>query len=355
MKTRNLLSVILIFTAGVVAISCGSESKAKPGNETENSSEEKVKSVKVMTLSEEEVSRDVDYSANLAPFEEVYLAPSTPGRIIKIYPEIGTRVSAGQTLVQMDPTQLNNSVLQLASLEKDLQRFDTLIQYGGVSKQQYDQIKTQYDVTKANVDLLQTNITLTAPFSGVITAKYFENGELYSGAPNTQVGKAAIVVLQQISPIKATISVSEKYFPVVKKGLKVNLKSDIYPDKVFEGTVSLIHPTINSATKTFDVEIEVPNREELLRPGMFARVNMEFAKENALVVPAVAVLQQRGTDNRYIFIYDNGIAKRIDVQTGKRFDDKIEIISDMLKLNDQLIIAGHNNLVDGAKVTIAEN
>jgi len=233
-------------------------------------------------------------------------------------------------------------------------RFDTLIQYGGISKQQYDQMKTQVEVTRLNVDLLKTNTNLSAPFSGVITAKYFENGELFSGAPNTQAGKAAVVVLQQINPIKAVISVSEKYYPVVKKGMKVIVKSDIYPNKEFEGKISLIHPTINSATKTFNVEIMVTNNEELLRPGMYARVNLEFAKESAMVVPSSAVLQQMGTNNRYVFVYDNGKAKRIEVQMGKRFDDKVEIESELIQEGAVLIISGHAGLVDGAKVKIVE-
>lgn len=351
MKNRNLASVILIISVAFIAAACGSKSN-KTKNET--SGEEKSKAVQVVTLVEEEVAREIDYPANLVAYEEVYLAPATPGRIVRVYPEIGDRIGKGQMVVQMDPTQLNNSVLQLASLEKDMTRFDTLIQYGGVSKQQYDQIKTQYDVTKANVELLRTNVNLTAPFSGVITAKYFENGELFSGAPNTQIGKAAIVVIQQITPIKAVISVSEKYYPVIKKGMEVSVKSDIYPDQDFGGKISLVYPIINAATKTFNVEIEVANRQELLRPGMYASVNMEFAKETAMVVPASAVLQQRGTNNRYVFVYEDGIARRIDVVIGKRFDDKVEIISDKISLNDQLIVTGHSSLVDGAKVQISK-
>lgn len=352
MKNRHLISAILIVSVAIFAASCGDKNKAKTQNGT--SREDRVKIVKVITLSEEEVSREIDYPANLVPYEEVYLAPATPGRIIRVYPEIGDRVGKGQMVAQMDPTQLNNSVLQLASLEKDMTRFDTLIQYGGVSKQQYDQIKTQYDVTKANVELLRTNVNLTAPFSGIITAKYFENGELYSGAPNTQIGKAAIVVIQQITPIKAIISVSEKYYPVIKKGMEVSVKSDIYPNKDFGGKISLVYPVINAATKTFNVEIEVANSQELLRPGMYASVNMEFAKETAMVVPAEAVLQQRGTNNRYVFTFEDGKAHRVDVITGKRFDDKVEIISDKIRLNDQLIVTGHSNLVDGSKVQISK-
>jgi len=354
MKGKYLTISVLILLAGMSIVSCGSESKAKTDKDNSKDETEKVKNVKVMELSVEELGRDIDYSANLVANEEVYLAPATPGRIIRVYPEVGDRVSTGQLLVQMDPTQLNNAILQLANLEKDMARFDTLIQYGGISKQQYDQMKTQVEVTRLNVDLLKTNTNLSAPFSGVITAKYFENGELYSGAPNTQAGKAAVVVLQQINPIKAVISVSEKYFPVVKTGLQVKVTSDIYPDEEFVGKVSLIHPTINSATKTFNVEILITNNKELLRPGMYSRVNMEFAKESAMVVPSSAVLQQMGTNNRYVFVYENGIAKRVEVQIGKRFDDKIEISSDQIKEGTILIISGHAGLIDGTKVKIVE-
>lgn len=354
MKAKYLTIAILVIAVAITAISCGSESKAKTDKEKSDQDSQRVRNVKVMTLSVEEIGRDIDYSANLIANEEVYLAPATPGRIIRVYPEIGDRVGAGQLLVQMDPTQLNNAVLQLASLEKDMARFDTLIEYGGISKQQYDQMKTQVEVTRLNVDLLKTNTNLSAPFSGIVTAKYFENGELFSGAPNTQVGKAAVVILQQINPIKAVISVSEKYYPVVKKGMKVIVKSDIYPNKEFEGKISLIHPTINSATKTFNIEILVTNNEELLRPGMYAKVNMEFAKESAMLVPSSAVLQQMGTNNRYVFLYDNGTAKRVEVVIGKRFDEKIEISSDQINEGSVLIISGHAGLVDGAKVKIVE-
>lgn len=357
MKARKILLILVVFSIGMVLASCGSKSKAEPEanvNEKNEASQSKVKLVKVLSLAEQEVAREIDYSANLVANEEVYLAPSTPGRIMKINVEVGSKVRAGQLLVQMDPTQLNTSELQLMSLEKDLQRFDTLIQYGGVSRQQYDQMKTQVDITRANVNLLKTNINLSAPFSGTITAKYFENGELYSGAPNTQVGKAAIVILQQTNPIKAIISISEKYYPIVKNNMKVNLISDIYSNKVFEGKINLIYPTINTATKTFNVEIIVPNNEELLRPGMYAKINMELGKESAMVVPSAAVLQQLGTNKRYVFIYEDGIAKKVFVKLGKRFDDKVEIISDEIKLNDKLIIAGHTSLDNGAKVKISE-
>jgi len=353
MKTRTLNLVLIGISALMLFYSCGKNSDAKIKAE-ESSSKENVKTVKVLKISEQEIGREIDYPANLLPNQEVYLAPSTPGRIIRVNAYVGDRVAAGQLLIEMDPTQLNNAIIQLNSLEKDKARFDTLIQYGGISKQQYDQFNTQLEVTRANVELLKSNTKLTAPFSGVVTAKFFENGELYTGAPNNQAGKPAILVIQQINPLKAMISVSERYYPVIKKGMSVKIKSDIYPGKEFIGTIKLVYPTINAQTKTFNVEIEVPNKDELLRPGMYARVNFEFAKENAIVVPASAVLQQMGTNIRYVFVNNGNIAKRIEIKAGKRFDDKIEIISDQIKVGDELIVSGHVGLVDGAKIKVVE-
>jgi RND family efflux transporter MFP subunit len=354
MNTKTFLLGLMIVSIGFLYTSCNYGTKAKPDSQTGDVEEAKVRPVKIEKITKQEVARTIEYPASLMANEEVYLAPSTPGRIIKINAEVGDRVRAGQLLVQMDPTQLNTTELQLLSLEKDMQRFDTLIQYGGIARQQYDQMKTQVDVTRANYELLKTNTNLVAPFSGIITGKYFENGELYSGAPNTQAGKAAIVVIQQTNPIKAMISVSEKYYPIVKTGMEVSLTSEIYPDETFTGRISLIYPTINASTKTFNVEIQIPNASEKLRPGMFAKINLELGKELAIVVPSATILQQLGTNTRYVFIYDNGVAKKVNVKLGKRFDDKVEIISDEISETDQLIISGHTSLNNGSKVRLSE-
>ncbi|MDR2836587.1 MAG: efflux RND transporter periplasmic adaptor subunit [Bacteroidales bacterium] len=348
MKTRTIFSITLILVLGLL-FSCSPKQK-----NSDTVTEERLRFVKVAELSEQTIVRDIDYPANLLAENEVYLAPSTPGRIMKIHAEIGDKVATGKLLIEMDPTQLNTAEIQLMNLQKDMKRLDTLIQYGGVSQQQYDQMKTQLNVTKANIDLLRSNINMEAPFSGTITGKYFENGELYSGAPNTQVGKAAILIIQQTNPIKAVISIQEKYYPKIKLGMNVTLTTDIFADQTFDGKISLIYPTINATTKTFDVEITVPNATQTLKPGMYARINIKLGEETAILVPSSAVLQQLGTNLRYVMLYDNGIARKILVEEGKRINDKTEIISDKLHLGDKLIVIGHSSLEEGFKVKIAE-
>lgn len=356
MKQMNLTTITkwgLFVLSFLILYSCGSSSGADKLEDEEAAVTSKP--VRVMKLEKRELSRNLGYSANLIPFDELYIAPASPGRILKIHVDVGDRVQQGQVLIEMDPTQLNQAILQLKSLEKDFERFDSLIQFGGIPKQQYDQMKTQLDITSENVDFLKINTTITAPFGGIISAKYFENGELFSGAPNTQVGKAAIVVLQRINPIKAVIAVSEKYYPDVKKGMSVNLQSEIYPDSKFEGRIFRIHPTINPASKTFNVEVEVPNSQELLRPGMFSRLEMEIGQDSAIVVPSNVVLQQLGTNERFVFLKVNGKAKRIQVKIGNRFDDELEIISDKLNIGCEIVVSGHNSLLDGDIIEVVSS
>lgn len=300
------------------------------------------------------ISRTLDYTSTLQPFEEVNVAPAAPGRIEKIFVEPGDRVKKGDRLFLMDQTQLRQTEIQLKSLAVDLERVSTLLETGSITQQAYDQLKTTYDVTESSVKFMKENTLLYAPFNGIITGKYYEDGEMFSGAPNTAAGKAAVVNIMQVDKLKAIMDVSEHYYPMVKNGMKATLTTDVYGDREFEGTVMLIYPTINPATRAFKVEIKVPNGSDNLKPGMFARVAMILGEDVSIVVSANSVLQQEGTNIRYIFLEENGVAKRYNVNIGKRFDDRIEIISDMIKPGDRLVVEGQTKLANGSKVKVVK-
>ncbi len=308
--------------------------------------------VEILELEQQLISRTIEYTSSLIPFEENHLVPSSPGRIEKIYVEIGDRVSRDDLLVQMDRTQLHQAMIQLQNIENDFRRLDTLNKVGSISKQQYDQMKAQYDIAVSNVEFLQENTVLRAPFAGVISGKYYEDGEFYSGTPTTPAGKAAIVSIAQINPMKAEVNISEKYFPMIRTGMDATVTCDIYPGKSFPGKVMMIHPTIDPATRSFTMEIKISNDREMLRPGMFSRVTMKLGEEMALVVPAVAVLKLQGSNERFVFLEENGVARRITVEIGKRFDDKIEVISGQLSAGSRLIVTGQARLIDGDRVQV---
>lgn len=309
--------------------------------------------VRVEEIKLSEVARTIDFTANLKPYDEVYLAPASPGRIQSIKVDVGARVAKGQQLVLMEQTQLNQAKLQLTQLEADYERLKALRETNSVAAQQYEQMKTQLEVTRSNVKFLTDNTFLEAPFSAIVTARYFENGELYSGAPNTQAGKAAILVLQQIDKLKVDISLTEQYFPTIKTGMTVHVSSDVYPNEVFEGKVTKVHPSIDPLSRTFKSEVVITNKQNMLRPGMFARVQFHMGQAESIVVPAIAVLQQEGTNNRYIFVNRDGVAQRINIEVVKRYDDQIEITSADLQLGDQLIVAGQSVLSNNDKVKVS--
>lgn len=313
---------------------------------------EKVYPIKVETLKVDTISKIVSFSTNLSPYEEINLAPASPGRVEKVFVKVGDRVSKGMLLAKMDETQLNQAKIQLAQLETEYERMKALKETNSISAQQFDQVKTQVDVTRSSVKYMEENTKIVAPFSGVITGKYFENGELYSGAPNTQAGKAAIVTIQQIESLKAIVSISEKYFTELKTGISMNVTSENYPDEVFVGKIERIYPTIDPLTRTFKIEVKVINNGSKLRPGMYSKADLKLGEVAAIVVPEIAIVQQEGTNNRFLFINQNGVAKKVKIELGERINDQLEVISEDLKEGDELIIAGQAVLMDGSKVKV---
>jgi membrane fusion protein (multidrug efflux system) len=354
MKYFKSISAIVI--SGLLLAACSSKDKSATTSSSDPATvtEKAAIPVKITVLAKTKISRTIDYTATVLPFEEVNMAPSTPGRIDKIYVEVGDKVNKGNDLFLMDRTQLYQLKLQLSSLEKDLNRLDILLKSGSAKQQQYDQMKTQYDVTKTNVDFMEENSLLKAPFNGVVTGKYFENGEIYSGAPTTQTGRSAVVTVMQVNPLKVNVSISEQYYPLIKKGMKAFITADVFKGETFTGTVYRISPTINSSTRSFITELELPNRNDILKPGMFVRVSMDLGEVETFVVPANTVLVQEGTNLRYVFVEDNNSAKRVEVAIGKRFDDQLEIISETLKEGDKLVTEGQSKLINGEKIEIVK-
>jgi membrane fusion protein, multidrug efflux system len=352
MNYFKTISAILI--SGLVLTGCGSKTNKDEVTATA-ATDTSVKAaipVRVMAMAKTKIARTIDYTASILPFEEVNMAPSTPGRIEKIYVEVGDKVNKGDELFLMDRTQLYQMKLQLTNLEKDLNRMDTLLRAGSAKQQQYDQMKTQYDVTRTNVEFMEQNTLLKSPFYGVVTGKYFENGEMYSGTPTTQTGRSAVVTVMQVNPLKVNVSISEQYYPLIRKGMKAEITADVYKNEKFTASVFRIAPTVNAGTRSFNVELELPNRNDQLKPGMFVRVSMDLGEVETFVVPANTVLVQEGTNIRFVFIEKNNIVERLEVTLGKRFDDQLEIISDNLKEGSMLVTEGQARLIGGDKIEI---
>ncbi len=323
-------------------VACGGKKQA--GIET--AEESRVEKVKTLVLEKEKVARILELSSTLEGYESMSVAPSLTGKIEHIYVEVGSRVNKGQLLIRMDQNQLNTNKINLGSVQTEFNRVEALKASGSVSQQVYDQTKAQLDQLKEAVAFLETNTFVKAQFPGVISAKNYEDGELYSGAP--------ILTLTQINMLKAIINIPESYFPLVKTGMKVNIVSDIYPGTVFPATIEIVYPTIDPASHTFQAKLKISNASEKIRPGMFVKATLGLGEQETMVVPYQAVLKLQGSDNRYVFLNDNGKAKRVDVKLGQRFDDRIEIISDEIKEGVEVVVVGQARLVDGKQIDIVK-
>ena len=339
---------ILTIVAGAMLTGC----TGKKNGTTRETNEIRTLPVKVMTLEKKRIARSLDYTASLEADEQVYYAPASPGRIEKIHVEVGDYVRKGQVLVEMDKTQFLQAEAQFQNLEVEVRRAKQLKETGSMSRQAYDAIVTQHKVAKTNVDFLRENTRLLAPFDGVITGKFFENGEMYSGAPAGSAPKASVLSIEKITPLKAYVNMTEQYFPMLQEGIDVELRVNLYPGRVYPGKVSIVYPTIDKNSRTFTVEIKVPNNDRDLRPGMFGTINFLVGVTDAIIVPALAILKLQGSNIRYVFLNDNGKAKRVEVLLGKRFDDQVEIISNEIKVGDQLVTVGQARLVDGIVLDI---
>ena len=345
MKRFNIAVFILL---GMTLTSCMQGTQEQVVNEPT----ERIEPVEIITLDFQSIARTIDYSSTLLAYEELHLAPASPGRIEAINAEVGNRVAKGDVLVQMDKTQLHQAEVQLATLSADFKRLDTLQKVGSIPQQQYDQLEAQLEIARNNIAFLRENTQLRAPFTGVVSGKYFEPGEMFSGAPNPMIGMAAVLSLVQIDRLKTIVPVSERYFPMLKSGQKATITLDLYPGKIFTGQVLRIHPTIDPMSRSFNVEIVLNNPENLLRPGMFCRVSLDIEEIRAKLVPSIAVLKLQGSNERYIFIEDNGVAKRISVAIGRRYDDLVEVNSNDLKQGDHIVVSGQARLLDGMKVEV---
>ena len=333
------IKAIAIITAVALLSGCGAN--------TEDVSEERVEQVRTTPLAYQEVSRQIELSTTLQGYEEMNISPSLTGIIEKIYVEVGDRVRKGDTLVRMDQNQLNTTRLAYANLQIEMNRVRMLLESEAISQQTYDQTKLSFDQTAESLRFLEENTFVLAQYDGVISSKSYEDGELYAGAQ-------PILRLTQINELKAYVNVPETYFPKVKEGMKVNVYSDIYPDKVFPATIEIVYPTVDPASHTFTLKLRIPNRSELIRPGMYVSTVLDLGRTEALVVPYQSVLRLIGSNNRYVFVDDGGVAKRVFVEIGERHDQTIEISSDSLKVGDPIVTTGQAKLVDGVRLNVVK-
>lgn len=338
-KTIKTLS-LAVLSAGLLA-SCSSSSSSKA---TEEQSADTVRLVEVAPAEMRALSLSEEFTAQLEAKVVNNITAQAGGRLKQLLVKVGDRVGAGQAVARMEATQAAQAQIQLADAKTNFARMDELYKVGGVSKAQWEQAKSAVDQAKLAYGNAAENTVLRSPISGFVTAKNYDNGDMTSP-------QLPVVVIQQIAPVKAVIGVSEQYYSYLKKGAAATLSVDALGEETFSGVVTNIFPTLDPITHTVSAEIEVANKDLKLRPGMYARVHLDFGTKEALTVPDKAIVRQAGSGARYVYVFSGGKAVYRAVELGQQQGDLYEVVSG-LNAGDQVITSAPSNLKNGLSVKL---
>lgn len=349
---KHLMLRASICALTVIAAACSGSDKKE-----EKDAKDELPVVKVETVSEKDVDQTVTLTATVEPESINNISSSMPNRIRHIYVDEGMRVAKGQKLVQLDDVnttsyklQVDNAKANYQNVKREYDRAVELLKIGGGTQQQVDQMNTQLINARNALQSAERtlrnateNTVLTSPISGVVTARNYDPGDM--------TGTLPIVTVARVQPVKTVVNVSESDFSKVHKGMPATATFDTYGDEVFNGTVSMVMPTVDTASRTFGVEITMSNADGRLLPGMFGRVTLNLGNARHVVVPDRAVVKQTGSGNHYVFVLHGDKVSYNRVELGRRIDNTYEIISGV-EPGATVVISGQTKLSNGSQVKV---
>jgi membrane fusion protein (multidrug efflux system) len=344
MKRSVLFGAFAVLLA--VLPGCGSRKAAKEAAPVE------AVPVEVATVVRESVSQTLTYAGGIEAKRKALLGAQISGIVQKIHVDVGDRVRKGDVLVEMGGEQLTQVRAQFVAVEKDWQRMQSLLEKGAVTQQAFDQTTAAYEAAKAQYELVRASTEMTAPFPGVITGKFLDDGEIFTLMP-TGAGAPAIVELAKLDTLKVSVALSERDRPLVQIGDRAVISVVSDRGRKFDGVVARVDPTLDAWTRTAMAEIVVPNPAEHLRPGMFANVTLMLSPRPAIVVTRDALVRQEGTAVFYVYVVEDGVARRREPRFGDSYGAGVEIL-DGLSAGDLVATAGRYRLHEGSVVQVVE-
>ena len=352
---KTIFRMMCIAGAVVAAASCANnEAQTKQAVDT-------TPTVAVEQVTRRDVPQEVVYTTTIQAFAKNNIAPQSGNRIAEIFVEVGDYVTKGQQLAKMDQVQFQQAEIQLQQAELQMKnneieygRLKGLYDAGGLSKSDLDAIELaykasqlSYNVAKKSYSNLLENSVLLSPINGVVTARNYDVGDMYAMS-------APIFTVEQISPVKLLVGVSETDYTKVHKGDAVAITADALPGQSFNGTINRVYPTVDPATRTFTVEVKVDNASKVLRPGMFARATVTFGTNNSIIIPDVAVVKQQGSGERFVYVLnEDGTVSYTKVTLGRRLGAEYEVLEG-LSDGAKVVTGGQIRLKDGVKVIVNE-
>lgn len=305
----------------------------------------KAETVKILTM-----QSDVSAVGTLIAADSVVIRPEIAGRVVGLHFQEGQLVQKGAKLVSLDPSEYSAQLAgSTAAAKTESQRYDRaqeLLEKNFISKEALDVAKGNMDRALAKQrqdDALLSKTTITAPFSGVLGLRQISPGAYVKAGDD-------IVRLENLSSVKLDFRVPEMYLSQIKPGQELTIKVDAYPNDVFRGKIYALEPAVDEKTRTVVVRAQIPNVQNKLRPGMFARVNVLLStRPNAIVIPEQAIWPQ-GRD-AFVYRVVDGKAVLTKIELGVRRPGEVEVLKG-LTANDVVVTDGQMKLKDGAPVMV---
>lgn len=337
---------------GLIALSfllagCGSEAKSTPDKEAPP-----VLPVEVVPVERGTAAAHLSSTAALEAEDEATVVARTDGVVERILVEEGQYVTAGHPLAQLDDERLALEVQRaeatLQRLQSTFERTQTMYEKQFVSRETFDQARSDYETQKVATELARLELaytTIRAPIAGWVSARHIKDGNMVRTHDS-------VFDITNLDPLRAELHVPERELAKLKEGQPAILTFDALPAQPFTGHVTLISPVVDPETGTFKVTVEVRDRSRTIKPGMFARVEIQYDEHpDALLVPKTAIVEE---DNAVsVFVVNDSIARQRSVATGYSNGDRIEI-TDGLTDGEQVVISGQTALRDSARVEIIQ-
>lgn len=295
------------------------------------------------------LSRSVSAVGSLSSENSVMLRPEITGRISAINFQEGGPVEQGQVLIELDSSvpraQLEQAQAALALANSQYQRARQLTQQGFISAQARDESASELKVQQAAVALARAQLEKTvikAPFDGLAGLRHVSVGDYVSPGSD-------LVLLESIDPLNVDFRIPEHFLNVVQVGTRIKLRFDAMADVVREGVVGAISPLVDVGGRSILLRAKVPNDDGTLRPGLFARVQLQFADQETLMVPEAAIAP--AGDMNYVYRIEGDQVTQVGVMLGQRQPGRVEIVHG-LQEGDRVLVSGLQKVSDGSRVHI---
>ena len=289
-------------------------------------------------------------TAPIEAFAEANVIAKVDGEVRILHVEEGDMVRKNQVLATLDGDrlrlELSESEARLRKMQRDFNRNKELLEKDLISIGDFEKIRYDMEALEASYNLAKLELDYTkirAPIDGVISERYIKLGNtIKTGDPVYRV--------TSLDPLVAYLFIPEREFRQIAAGQPVQIRIDALPGELLTASVTRVSPIVDPATGTFKITIEVTGTDQRIKPGMFGRMSIVYDKhENVLQVPRSAIIET--ADQASLFVVEEGIGIRKDVQTGFSSGGMVEI-TDGLSDGEDVITVGHVGLKNDAKVVV---